>query len=80
MKDKKKKFYFVERRKDPWDRRIPKMPNVAGNILQFIYKSRKRFWSLFTITFIIWIWIVATITIWLHGKFPYIMTNLFHLD
>jgi len=68
---------FKERRSGPWDRRIPNMPPQMGFMLRFLYKTKRRFWSIFTIAVMGWIWLVATLAIWLHVRFPGLTNNLF---
>jgi len=57
---------YVERRKGPWDRRIPNMPSYVGYALQFLYKTKKRFWSIVAIMGMCWLWIISGISIWLY--------------
>jgi len=59
---------FVERRSGPWDRRIPNMPTFIGKCLQFLYKTKKRLWSILVIVSMGWIWIISGFSIWLYVR------------
>ena len=52
-----------------WDRRIPHMPVGMGIFLRFIYKTPRRFWVLFFLACIGWIWMIAHISIALYVRF-----------
>ena len=67
----------MEKRTGPWDRRIPNMPTWMGKCLRWLYKSRNRFWTLFTMACIGWMWFVSVVTIWLYVRFPEIITTVF---
>lgn len=69
--------HFIEKRNGPWDRRIPNMPRQMGFFLRFLYKTKRRLYTIFAIALFGWIWFVATLAIWLHVRFPGITDNLF---
>lgn len=52
-----------------WDRRIPHMPIGMGLFLRFMYRTPRRFWVLFVLACIGWIWMIAHISIILYVKF-----------
>lgn len=59
-----------ERRSEKvWDRRIPHMPMGMGLFLRFIYQTPRRFWVLFILACIGWIWMIAHVSISLYVRF-----------
>jgi hypothetical protein len=63
-------YQGVERRSQKvWDRRIPHMPMGMGLFLRFIYKTPRRFWVLFFMACIGWIWMIAHVSIALYIRF-----------
>lgn len=63
--------YIGPERRSPqvWDRRIPNMPVGFGRFLRFLYKTQRRFYTLFIIACIGWIYLISEISIYIYMKF-----------
>ena len=65
-----KEYNGPDRRSEKvWDRRIPHMPMGMGMFLRFIYKTPKRFWVLFFLACVGWIWMIAHVSIAIYIRF-----------
>jgi hypothetical protein len=52
-----------------WDRRIPNMPLGFGYFLRFMYRTKKRFWTLFILACIGWIYVISQISICIYLRY-----------
>lgn len=52
-----------------WDRRIPNMPKGFGHFLRFLYKTKRRFYTLFILACIGWIYLISELSIYTYMKF-----------
>lgn len=58
-----------------WDRRIPNMPMGFGHVLRFMYKTKRRFYILFILACIGWIFLISQISIWIYMKYFHMCIN-----